>query len=274
MMKKTLVTFLVGLGLSGSLLAQSKIGLRLRFNAESNRYEVYANSNFTARKYAWGPSQISVVVPARVANAPISVRSNRAGLWLDQSAVYSPDANWNQDYHGFSSQGSKVDMLAGEEQLLFDFSLPQGYVDGVRLYDSKQDPGSTQAGMQGGDFRSYISDASGNRPVDINAKQAELTGAARVAIGEESALVEVVAYPNPSPAGLFRLYLKGFRADEVVRVQLSSLTGKALRQFEEPVATLAGRAIVLPGTTEGFVLVTVSRPGQQESYTRKVWVKE
>ena len=259
-----------------SLMAQPQLKLRLKFNEESNHYEVLATPNFTDEHYTWGPSQVSVVVPSQVADVPISTRSSQAGLWLDQSTVFGPQAAANRDFHGFATLGGKLNLRADEEVLLFDFSFQQGFVEGVRLFDASADPDSRSAGMAGGDFRTYLSSDHGTSRVSEDFSHAELRvtdGAAREAAGVE-ATIGVVAYPNPVASGKVRLFMKGFDARETVRVQISSMSGILLRQFDEQVSGLAGREVSLPENASTLILITVTRMANNQRFTQKVWTKE
>lgn len=262
---------LVVLLLSRALQAQPQIGLRLGFNAESNRYEVYGRANFTAQGYSWGPSQVSVVLPCGVINGPLGTRSSQAGLWLDQSQVYGRSASAMGDYHGITTQGGKVDVEAGVDQLLFDFRLPVGYVEGVRLYDVSRDPSSSRAGMQGGDFRSYVSNERGSVRVVSDSRPASLS----VQVGA-SALAEVsrgvLAYPNPAVGGKCWLYFKGFLPSERVRVEVWSVSGVLLRSHESRVVDLLGQSLGLGDAGGGYVLVTVRCVESSGVYSQKVWL--
>ena len=272
---------LLGSLLGISALAQPTISLRLAFNADQNRYEVFAKPNFSAKDFAWGPSQVSVVLPAEVSNEAISPRSTNIGIWADNSTIFQPGVAPNADFHGFTTQGGKVDLIAGEENLLFDFSLKQGFLEGARLFENKVDPTSTQAGMKGGDFSSYMADDKGkNYLVSDLTRPGLKVKEEGVLLGEAGALmstdvgVRVVAYPNPSPTGTFRIYLKGFDKDEVVNVQFTNLSGKTLNTFKEKVETLTGRALSAPGTSDAFFVLTVTRPEKQQTFAQKVWLRE
>lgn len=281
---KKVYLFLLGSVLSLPALAQPKIMLRLAFNAEQNRYEVFARPNFSAKGFSWGPSQVSVVLPGDVADESISTRSTNVGIWADNSTVFQPKASPKVDFHGFTTQGGKVDLIAGDEYLLFDFTLKQGFVEGIRLFENKVDPTSTQEGMKGGDFASYMADEKGHNYLDMDRSVPSLgvkeeavllskAGAALKTAGSDAS-IRVVAYPNPSPTGTFRMYLKGFEKDEVVSVQFSTLSGKTLNSFKEKVEALAGRAISAPGTSDAFFLVTVTRPEKQQTFAQKVWLRD
>lgn len=275
---KKIAKIVCGLCLSVPVLAQHPVTLRLTYNSDQNRYEVYAKPEFTAKQYTWGPSQVSVVLPAEVADAPISARSTSAGQWLDQSMVYAPGAAPSSDFHGFATPGGKVDVVAGEEVLLFDFILSKGFVEGVRLFDASQDPNSAQKGMGGGDFRSYLSDATGGKTVGLN--MSRVTSSARTAadnggvLDGSEATMQVVAYPNPSPGGQFKLQFKGFSKSEVVQVQLTNLTGKSLKELEDTVENLASKTMSVPSTVESYVLVTVKRVTKSQQFTQKLWLTQ
>lgn len=257
-----------------SVMAQPQINLRMAFNTESNRYEVYVKPNFTEKQYTLGPSQITVVLPESVANNSIDTRSTTAGLWLDQSMAFSPASSPDHDFHGFATQGGKVNMVAGEEQLLFEFSLSEGYKQGVRFFEADKDPSSTHAGMKGGDFRSYVSDVNGTSNIIINGSEVV---ADNIPSEKETVIIEkpeIIAYPNPVISGAFRLFLKGFDPKEVVKVQIVSVNGKLLRQFDEQVATLSGRPINMAFSSDPFIVVNVSRPEKQQSFSHKLFIRE
>ncbi len=252
-------------------LAQTppQIALRLSFNAEQNRYEVLARPTFSARNFIWGPTQISVVVPDKVANETISIRSLEAGSWADNSVVYRTDA----DFHGISSQGGKLDLVAGQDYRLFDFSLKSGYVENVRLFNAAKDPNSSEKGMRGGDFRIYMADERGVDYLQVDTKPAALSALNETgteAVVEANQPTQVVAYPNPNTGGKFRLYLKGFTPDETVTVRLVDGRGVVLRSFSEKVDVLAGREIEAGSGTTGYLLLTLERPANQEQFTRKL----
>ncbi|OIN55565.1 hypothetical protein [Arsenicibacter rosenii] len=268
------VLIVAGFGMVQRVSAQPHINLRMTFNTESNRYEVYVKPNFTQKQYTWGPSQITVVLPESIANKSIDTRSNAAGLWLDQSMVFSPASSPEYDFHGFATQGGKVNMIAGEEQLLFDFRLSEGYQQGVRFFEPDKDPSSTEAGMTGGDFRSYVSNVQGTGNIVIHGSEAVPD---KISPDLETVSIEkpvIVAYPNPVISGTFRLFLKGFDPIEVVNVQIVSVSGKLLRHFDEQVSTLSGRPINMSFSSDPFIVVNVSRPGKQQSFSHKLFIRE
>ncbi|MGH1437238.1 MAG: hypothetical protein ACRBG0_22550, partial [Lewinella sp.] len=152
-------TFLVAflcLMLSSVAFAQD-IELTVRYNTTSARYEVFARPDVSNPAYFWGPSQVSLVVPASVADAPFTVTSVAAGAWLDNSRVYAPAVTPGLDYHGVGSLGAPIALTGGMETMIFHFVIPgSGCVDGIRLYINGFDPPSSAPGMMGGDFFNTI----------------------------------------------------------------------------------------------------------------------
>lgn len=272
MYMKTIPLVLCWIGVCLSASGQSKVALRMAYNAEQNQYEVFARPNFSARNFTWGPSQVSVALPAGQTKYSLSVRSQQAGTWADNS-IATP-AGATAVFHGITTAGAKLDMVSGQENLLFAFSLPAGYVEQVRLFDNGKDPDSSQPGMQGGDFRSYMSDATGkdhlvsdSQPVSLSARQDE-------SAIQEQGQVQLVAYPNPAPGGTFRVLLKGFPLNEVVTLRLSSLTGTELKQVTDKVVNLMGRAISLPASATPYLLLSLDRATGRESLTQRIWLQE
>ncbi|WP_375448422.1 hypothetical protein [uncultured Fibrella sp.] len=153
---KTLFTCIV-LWLAGiSVYAQNQIDLTLRYNIALSRYEVYARPTFSQTDFLWGSSQISVVTPGSVANAPFVVSSLEAGGWDDNSPVYGPTAAPTLDFHGIGSSGRKITLVANQEKLLFTFTLPGGAcVPGLRLFVNGSDPASNPQTMPG-DFANVV----------------------------------------------------------------------------------------------------------------------
>lgn len=297
------LVFLPGLLLiCGQVHAQSQLRLRIAYNTTSAKYEVYVNPTFTNARFTWGPSQITVVVPKEVADAPITARSVTGGVWLDQSNIFAPAAALESDFHGFISQGSQTNLTANQELLLFDFALPR-FLAGVRLFDPAKDPNSAAPGMRGGDFKSYVSDGAGDAVLVIDTKAipstttsttgtsttgtsttgTSTTGTSStttvqptlvLGIEQEDSAVEVMAYPNPSFNGSVQLRLKGFKPQQMLRVQWTSGTGQLLRQLEETAGRLNGQPLVVPATSGAFLLLTVLQSEHGRRFTQKVWVRE
>ncbi|WP_170069471.1 hypothetical protein [Spirosoma pollinicola] len=155
-MKKILLIFsLLSLALTG--LAQT-VEYTLRYNIALSRYEAYGRPNFTQSQYNWGSAQVSVVTPTSVANSAFTINSVAAGGWVDNSQIYGVQ---NLDFHAVGSNGLKVDLVSGQETLLFTFVLPGGVcTPGLRLFVNGSDPNSSAAGMQGGDFANTMYSAN------------------------------------------------------------------------------------------------------------------
>lgn len=155
-MKKLIFVFcLLGMAFTG--MAQT-VDYTLRYNISLSRYEVYARPNFTQTQYNWGSAQVTVVTPASLTNVAFSINSLAAGGWTDNSQVYGVQ---NADFHGIGSNGLKVDLISGQETLLFTFVLPGGVcLPGLRLFINGTDPNSSVAGMQGGDFSNTMYSAN------------------------------------------------------------------------------------------------------------------
>ncbi|MEZ0484678.1 hypothetical protein [Fibrella aquatica] len=254
-----------------------QISVRISFNTETNRYEVVARPNFSSRNFAWGPSQVSVVLPAEIADQTLSIRSVNAGSWSDNSVVYGPAAAKDRDFHGITSQGEKLDLVAEQDYVLFDFGLKPGYVEQVRLFDNVRDPGSEQVGMKGGDFKNYMSDGRGTDYLKVDNRAALLLvlSVDLLAQGAPETTVDtrLVAYPNPSAGGTFRLFLKGFDPHEIVTVLLLNTNGVKLRSFTEKVETLAGREINAGSIADGYLLLNLERQRNQQRFSQKIWFR-
>ncbi|RYY51889.1 MAG: hypothetical protein EOO09_22700, partial [Chitinophagaceae bacterium] len=159
-MKSLLLKILAfaGLLMPVQCLYPQQIDLTLKYIPANNVYEVYARPDFSQNNFFLaGGSQISVLVPASVANNGISVASVNGGPWADNSQIYAPAADASRDYHGIATNGSQVNFTAGTELLLFRFSVSGNCVPGVRLYNNGSDPGSSAPGLNGADFANYLS---------------------------------------------------------------------------------------------------------------------
>jgi len=161
--------FLIGLSLlSIASMAQTSVSATveytLRYNLTDSQYEVYARPTFATTptsntvNYNWGSSQVSVVVPASVADLPFNITSKAAGGWTDNSQTFGV---LGSDFHGVGSNGLKVVLTNEQETLLFTFVLPGGAcLPGLRLFVNGTDPDSSFPGMQGGDFANTMYSAN------------------------------------------------------------------------------------------------------------------
>ena len=143
--------------LCSSWLSAQDLEFNLRYDLDENRYEVYVRPISSGANFVWGPSQISIVAPASVADDPFMITSVAAGTWQDNSQIYAPTAAPGNDFHGVGSFGSPVMLSAGVETLLFYFSVPgEECIPGIRLYENGLDPDSAAPGMGGNDFTNTI----------------------------------------------------------------------------------------------------------------------
>ena len=148
--------------LSGtSYIHAQDVELTIKFDEEECMYGVYARPDFSnADFFVAGGSQITVVLPESITNTVLNITNEAGGPWSDNSQIYAPAAAPGLDFHAISSNGSELDFTAGEEILLFTFTLPETCcAPGVRLFNNGSDPDSSAPGMEGGDFNNYFADA-------------------------------------------------------------------------------------------------------------------
>jgi hypothetical protein len=159
-MKKIVLSLMFSvLGLCA--IAQGTVQLTVRWVASASRYEVYAKPSFTQNNFTWGTSQISVVVPSSAPDQSLNITSIAAGAWTDNSKVFAPSAQSANDFHGVESSGALINLVSGQEKLIFAFTFPDGLCrDGIRLFVNNSDPNSSAAGMGGGDFKNTIDNAN------------------------------------------------------------------------------------------------------------------
>ena len=141
--------------------ANNYVDFTIRYNFDTQEYEVYGKPNFTQSGfYVGGGSQVSIVLPETVEDSPLNITTVNGGNWFDNSQVYAPSSAPDKDFHGVASNGSQMDWVAGEEQLMYTFTLPEGCVENIRIFENTTDPQSTDAGMGGGDFNNYFADVN------------------------------------------------------------------------------------------------------------------
>lgn len=152
-----LPTFLL-LVLSGSQVDAQKVDFKLTYNDAAAIYEVYGTPDFSDNKFfVGGGSQISLVLPADIADVPLQINTIAGGLWTDNSRIFAPDSDHIHDFHGIASNGSILNFIAGEPMLLFTFELPGGVCrSDVRLFENAGDLGSRSSGMDGSDFNNFF----------------------------------------------------------------------------------------------------------------------
>ena len=82
----------------------SRIEFTLKYNQTSDEYEVYGKSDFSQSLFfVGGGSQISIVFPASLSDAPINITTVAGGFWLDNSQTLNPAADPGHDFHGIAS---------------------------------------------------------------------------------------------------------------------------------------------------------------------------
>ena len=283
-------------------LSQSTITIRMVYNTSQNRYEVYAKPNFTAKGFSFGPSQVSVVMPVAAPDEVLTIRSTSAGTWADNSMVLKPAVAPQSDFHGVSTQGGKADLTATQDILLFDFALKQGFLSGVRLFVNGSDPGSDKPGMQGGDFRIYLSDAKGANyavidPTIPGTSTTSSPGTSTTSSPGTSTTsspgtsttsspgtsivlavpvstdlgIRVTAYPNPGLAGEIRLLLNGFSPSEKLKVTWMTLSGSVLSELSGRADELSQRVFATP-PVQGVLLMRVERLNSRQLFVSKVLI--
>ena len=160
-MKKTILFVVYLLFLSSIPMLAQNLQLTVRYNLALSRYEVYALPSSSNGSFFWGPSQISLVVPAAIPDADLVITSVEAGAWDDNSNAFAPGAAPGSDFHGVGSLGAPVNFTSGVEKLIFHFTLPGGgCVEGIRLFNNGTDPNSAAPGMGGGDYRNTVVDGT------------------------------------------------------------------------------------------------------------------
>ncbi|MBD2699170.1 hypothetical protein IC229_00880 [Spirosoma sp. BT702] len=142
------------------VVAQNRIDVTIKYNTTTTLYEVYGRPNFTDPAFGVGAgTQISIVLPASVADNALTVTSVNGGAWSDASRVYAPAADPSNDFHGIATAGNYVSLVSGQEILFFTFGVTGVCLPGIRLFENLTDPSSSAPGFSGGDYKNYIGDA-------------------------------------------------------------------------------------------------------------------
>jgi hypothetical protein len=246
----TISIFLVSLNTN----AQKELNISLKYDANFERYEVFAKPNFSQKKFIWGPSQISVVIPSNVLIEKIKVRSLDGGVWEDNSIVIAPEVKPELSFHGISSGGDKAELVENHESILFYFTLPKDVNPAsVRLFDNKLDPKSNEKGMLGGDFRNTIVDISGEER--FTEAQLSKTKPAEVplAIAEK---FQVSVFPNIVRNNKFNIALDGIEEkDGEILMILSDLSGKEVSRNKMTKSKLEQEQFNVPAIYKGNILL-------------------
>jgi hypothetical protein len=214
-----------------SLFAQQDIDFTITYSTTNSRYEVYAKSNFTENGFTWGPSQISIVVPASFPDQALLITAHAGGSWGDNSIVYAPSASPSFDFHGVSTSGQLTNLVANQEKLVFSFVSPTGScVEGLRLFVNGIDPDSSQAGMAGGDFSNTID--NGNNTDVYNANYNN-TGTVCTTLSNETVVLTAIninLYPNPV---VTELTISGLTTKSN-NIEIFAYNGQFIKSFDTP----------------------------------------
>jgi hypothetical protein len=162
---------------TSSLFAQQQVDFTLKYNAVTSEYEVYGKPTLTGLFSTGGGSQLTVMTPASLADAPITITSVEGGPWADNTQMYAPSAQTSTDFHSITTNGTapNISFVAGVEKLIYKFTLPGGCVAGIRLFRNvaegalPADPDSNVPGMAGNDFQNYFAPVqTGNQEYRAN----------------------------------------------------------------------------------------------------------
>jgi hypothetical protein len=162
---------------TSSLFAQQQVDFTLKYNTVTSEYEVYGKPTLTGSFSTGGGSQLTVMTPASLADAPITITSVEGGPWADNTQMYAPSAQTSTDFHSITTNGTapNISFVAGVEKLIYKFTLPGGCVAGIRLFRNvaegaaPADPDSNVPGMAGNDFQNYFAPVqTGNQEYRAN----------------------------------------------------------------------------------------------------------
>lgn len=267
MKKKKIISLIFALFVIGKAsFAQKGLELTLRYNVDSDKYEVYARPNFTKKNFLMGPSQITVVLPASAGNEKLRIIPSDGGTWEDNTSVFAPKANPLADYHAINTMGAKTDLIDANESLIFYFSLSKDInpLD-VKLFENSKDPNSSAPGMKGGDFSNTINDENANE-VYLRNYTNEFKNNAKV-LAVETTLVEssegqkLILYPNTTEED-FKVNLTGVNDSEEVDLIVSTELGKEILKFKTTKRELEKKTIKVPLEVPSQSLVVRAKIGK------------
>ncbi|WP_337045239.1 hypothetical protein [Emticicia sp. 17c] len=234
--------------------AQKKLDLTLKYDSIFERYEVYVKPNFSQEKFVWGPSQISVVLPSNVSIDKINVKNVDGGTWEDNSVVQSPEANSERSFHGFSTNGDKVNLVENYETILFYFSLPKNInPKEVRLFENESDPQSSDKGMMGGDFKNSIIDIAGNDWFSKVYTYSIIE--TKEIVDEKYTDFEPIIYPNVITDNKFQVQFKGIVEDTDIMMILFNNKGNELFRKKDRKSILEKQTFILPESARNQSLI-------------------
>ena len=140
------------------------IAYKVVYDTDDCHYEAYAEVTAGARTFPNTipfPSAFSIVVPAALVDAPITVTEsiNPPNLqWINSSSIYQPEVDVQHDFHAFTITGGSgtnafPNLEVGSNIHLFSFEVPEQLCEGgIRPYRNGEDPASGEAGMKKIDF--------------------------------------------------------------------------------------------------------------------------
>lgn len=272
-MKKIKIVSLIAMLIFGNAaFAQRGIELTLKYNTDSEKYEIYARSNFTQRNFLWGPSQITVVMPSIVADEKIRVLNSDGGTWENNTSVFAPGSDPEADYHSMMTLGAKTDLVEGNETLLFSFSLPKN-VDPkkVKLFENGKSPNSSAKGMKGGDFSNSINDALSDEVYLRNYSQVKKeTGNQKGAEIELNTIEsnQFSLYPNTTKDN-FKIGLTNIKEDEELTMIVVTETGREVMNMKASKKNLVEKTFKLPSDLASQILV-VKVITANEAFSKKL----
>lgn len=149
--------------------AQSNIQLKVEWNIEKSRYEVFAVSQTAMSNLSLKDAQISVVVPWTAVNQKLLVTSQAGGTWSEALNLYSPGATPEKDYHAIKTSGGTINLVANNELMLFSFKFSNGEcLAGVRLYNNGADPTAGAVGFGLNNFSNSILSSTNIQMYQVN----------------------------------------------------------------------------------------------------------
>lgn len=239
--------------------AQKGIELTVKYNGESDKYEVYGKPNFTQKDFLLGPSQISLSLPASLADEKLRIFNLDGGAWEDNTIVYSPLANSQVDYHAISTLGAKTDLIEGNESLLFYFSLPKTVnpLD-VKIFENGLDPNSSASGMKGGDFSNSLNDALAEEVYLGNYKEVKRVKPSTKEKEKSMFGLEdenLVLYPNTTKEDFKVSFNDGIEDTEELTMIISTEMGREIMKVKGNKIDLMERTFKIPATVPSQKLV-------------------
>lgn len=273
-MKKIVIVFLAVtlLMFVKDSYGQKGLELTLKYDSQSEKYEVYAKPNFSQRNFLLGPSQVTVILPSTVVDEKLRIQHSDGGTWEDNSMVFSPVVSPTSDYHGITTLGAKTDLIEGVETMLFSFLLSANInPTEVKLFENEKDPKSSAPGMKGGDFSNTINSALAEEYYIGNYKDTKIV----LGVSEENKakLIEfenenLLLYPNTTTND-FKIVLNGIEDFEEVTMIVATEMGREIMKVKGRKADLIEKTFKIPATISSQSLV-VRVKTQKSTFGKKL----